>query len=53
MNLLIDTHTLLWAIGASKKLSKKAHAALCDGGNSVFVSAVSFWETALNTVWGN
>jgi PIN domain nuclease of toxin-antitoxin system len=44
VRLLVDTHTLLWAIDGDKRLSKNAHTALESFGNEVFVSAVSAWE---------
>jgi PIN domain nuclease of toxin-antitoxin system len=39
---LLDTHTLVWAIGAPKLLSPKARALIRD--HPVLVSVVSFWE---------
>jgi PIN domain nuclease of toxin-antitoxin system len=47
MNVLLDTHTLLWSIGKSGELSGRAAAVLEDGANEVFVSAVSLWEIEL------
>ena len=44
MNLLLDTHVLLWAAGAPKRLSKNARKLLSDPGNSLYFSAASFWE---------
>ncbi len=41
MNLLPDTHTFLWFIDGSSKLSTKARALIEDQGNAKFVSAVS------------
>jgi PIN domain nuclease of toxin-antitoxin system len=49
MNLLLDTHTLLWAIGQSDEISKKAIKEIENINNEVFVSAVSLWEIALKT----
>lgn len=46
MRVLIDTHTLLWAISGDKRLSKAAHEALASFKSEVFVSAVSAWEIA-------
>ena len=45
--LLLDTHTLLWAIGKSGELSQNTVEQLQDTKNMVFVSAVSLWEIAL------
>jgi PIN domain nuclease of toxin-antitoxin system len=47
MRLLLDTHTLLWAIGKTDELSSKAFEALKNINNEIFVSAVSLWEIAL------
>jgi PIN domain nuclease of toxin-antitoxin system len=47
MKLLLDTHTLLWSIGKSNELSKKAFEELKNINNEIFVSAVSLWEIAL------
>ena len=44
MNLLLDTHVLLWWLDDNPTLSKKAKAAIADGKNLVFVSAVVIWE---------
>jgi PIN domain nuclease of toxin-antitoxin system len=52
VNILLDTHTLLWAIGQSKKLSKKIIKEIESTDNEVFVSAVSLWEIALKTSIG-
>jgi len=52
MNILLDTHTLLWAIGKSNELSKKVIKEIENTENKVFVSAVSLWEIALKTSIG-
>ena len=41
---LLDTHTLLWAIRDSSKLSNNAMAVIEDVENTLFVSAVSAYE---------
>ena len=41
---LLDTHTLLWAMCGSPKLSATAIAALTDNNVQKFVSAVSAYE---------
>jgi PIN domain nuclease of toxin-antitoxin system len=45
--LMLDTHTLLWAIGKSSELSEQIVEQITDSKNEVYVSAVSFWEIAL------
>ena len=52
MNLLLDTHAFLWAISNDPKLSKATRAALVDGSNFVYVSAVTAWEIAIKRTRG-
>ena len=47
MNLLLDTHTLLWAIGKTDELSKNVINEIKNANNEVLISAVSLWEIAL------
>lgn len=47
MNLLLDTHTLIWVFGHNPTLSEAASEAIADGRNEVFVSAVTAWEIAI------
>ena len=51
MNLLLDTHILLWWLGDSPRLSKKARRAI-EESEAVFVSAVSAWEIELKRARG-
>ena len=44
MNLLLDTHTLLWWLNDEPKLAQAARAAIAEPENSVFLSAVVVWE---------
>ena len=44
---MLDTHTLLWTIGNTKKLSKKVIQTIVNPNNEVFISAVSLWEIAI------
>jgi PIN domain nuclease of toxin-antitoxin system len=44
MNILLDTHALLWTIGKSSELSKKVIREIENINNEIFVSAVSLWE---------
>ena len=52
MNLLLDTHTLIWALEDNPGLSAAARVAIVDGDNSVFVSAVSVWEISIKKALG-
>ena len=49
--ILLDTHVLVWASLAPERLGDKAsqhfEQAWAEGGQSVGVSAVSFWEVAM------
>ena len=49
MNLLLDTHLLLWALLEPQKLSPALRSALEDSDNTLVVSAASAWEIA--TKW--
>jgi PIN domain nuclease of toxin-antitoxin system len=44
MNLLLDTHVLLWWLDASPSLSKTASETISDASNIVFISAAVVWE---------
>jgi PIN domain nuclease of toxin-antitoxin system len=52
MNLLLDTHTLLWWLDEFAKLSAKADAAIRDGENRIYVSAASTLEIAIKKSLG-
>jgi PIN domain nuclease of toxin-antitoxin system len=52
MNLLLDTHALLWWLGDDPTLSGKARDAIADGRNVVFVSAASIWEIRIKQAIG-
>jgi PIN domain nuclease of toxin-antitoxin system len=47
MKLLIDTHVLIWWLGARERIPANVQAALIDVTNEVLVSAVSAWEIAV------
>jgi PIN domain nuclease of toxin-antitoxin system len=44
MNLLLDTHVLLWWLDDDPTLSRRARTAIADMNNVVFVSAAAVWE---------
>ena len=52
MNLLLDTHVLLWWLDDNPNLSNKARAVIADGKNLVFVSAVVIWEIRIKEALG-
>ena len=47
MNLLLDTHIVLWASAARSKLPVGAAKLLEKGEHILWVSAVTFWEVAI------
>ena len=52
MSLLLDTHVLLWWLDDHPTLSMKARAAIADGENLVFISAVVIWEIRIKQALG-
>jgi len=52
MNLLLDTHVLLWWLDDHHTLSRKAKTAISDGKNLVFISAVVIWEIRIKQALG-
>ena len=47
MNLLLDTHLLLWAASAPDRLSKPALALILDPENRLWFSVANLWEIAI------
>jgi PIN domain nuclease of toxin-antitoxin system len=47
MQLLLDTHCLLWWFGDDPLLSARARKLVASGSNQVLVSAASAWEIAI------
>lgn len=52
LNLLVDTHILIWALGRTEALSSKASEMLQSVDNQVWVSAVSLWEIVIKVQTG-
>ena len=46
MRLLLDTHTLIWAMRNDDRLSEIARSAISHLGNEGYVSVISVWEAA-------
>jgi PIN domain nuclease of toxin-antitoxin system len=44
VNLLLDTHALLWWLNDEPSLSEQARTAIADPANTVYLSAVVVWE---------
>ncbi len=47
MKYLLDTHTFLWSLIDVSKLSKKAIQIIENPNNTIYISAVTFWEVSL------
>ncbi len=52
MQILIDTHALLWLITDDKKLSKNSKNYFTDPKNELYFSMASFWEICIKTSIG-
>ncbi len=52
MKYLLDTHTFLWTIMDTTKLSPKAREIICQGETDIFVSCITFWEIAIKVQLG-
>ena len=52
MQLLLDTHTLIWWLANHPTLAHKAKDAIANPDNLVFVSAASAWEIAIKKSLG-
>lgn len=47
MTYLLDTHTIIWMLCDTKKLSEKVISILQDGENKLYVSSISLWEISI------
>ncbi len=52
MNLLLDTHVLLWWLDDDPTLSKAARQVISDGHNTAFVSVAALWEIRIKEALG-
>ena len=50
MNILLDTHILLWALSDDPMLPPKAKELIEDSKNGIFYSVISLWETELKHI---
>jgi PIN domain nuclease of toxin-antitoxin system len=53
MNLLLDTHVLIWSVQNSPLLGLNAKNALVNPGSRLWVSAASIWEMAIKVSIGH
>lgn len=47
MNILLDTHILLWALSNDERLSEKARKLIENEKNKIFYSIISLWEVEI------
>ena len=47
MNLLLDTHLLIWVLFGDNRLSNKARTMILNPENKIFYSVISTWEIQL------
>jgi len=52
LNILLDTHVLLWWLDDNPVLSNKARVPISDGSNLIFVSAAVIWEIRIKQSLG-
>jgi PIN domain nuclease of toxin-antitoxin system len=52
MNLLLDSHALIWALEGDKRLSSAASAAISDPANRRYVSDGTAWEMGIKHALG-
>ena len=52
MNLLLDTHILLWAAAEPAKLSSEATSLITNEENRLYFSAASVWEVVIKNGLG-
>jgi len=52
VNVLLDTHTLLWLVSTPSDVEASALAIVSDPNTSVWVTAASAWEVAIKTRLG-
>lgn len=52
MNLLLDTHVLLWAAGQPDRFSPGAQTMIEDPRNDLWFSAASLWEITIKRALG-
>ncbi len=47
MNILLDTHILIWALNGDSRLPEKARELILDENNTVYYSSISIWEISI------
>ncbi len=52
MNLILDTHIILWWLDNSEKLPKKYFSVISDSDNICFISSATIWEISIKSGLG-
>jgi len=52
VNLLLDSHTLLWLMEANPNLSGTAAGLIADSANRLYLSMASIWESGIKSGLG-
>jgi PIN domain nuclease of toxin-antitoxin system len=52
MDLLLDTHALIWFLSGDKQMPAPIRSTIADTSHNCFVSIVSLWEIAIKTSLG-
>ncbi len=52
MKLLLDSHTLVWAVTEPEKLPEGVREAIADGTNELFTSLATIWELGNKVAMG-
>jgi len=52
MNLLLDTHVLLWWDDGADQLGPATRDAIANPANQIYISAASLWEIAIKSAKG-
>ena len=52
MRLILDSHTLIWAVDDPIKLSRTAEALILDPNNVRLLSTATYWEMAIKVALG-
>jgi PIN domain nuclease of toxin-antitoxin system len=52
MNLLLDTHVLIWIFAKDPRLATSTLTTIANADNQVFVSAATAWEIAIKRALG-
>jgi PIN domain nuclease of toxin-antitoxin system len=52
VNVLLDSHALLWWLDDDRRLSRRARQTIADAETVIFVSVASVWEIAIKRALG-